>query len=269
MESIFNLKNKKGIIFGIANEKSIAWGIADKLKDLGAELAFSYVNESIKKRVIPLAEKCNSSMVYECDVTNDESIDIFFNQISKEWGSLDFIVHSIAFSDKNELKGGYIDTSRENFINTMNVSCYSLTALCQRARLLMKNGGQILTLSYVGAERVMPHYNIMGIAKSALEASVKYLAEDLGKENIRVNAISAGPIKTLAASGISDFRYILKWNEYNSPLRRSTSIEEVGKNSLYLLSNLSSGVTGEIIHVDCGYNIVGMKAVDAPDITVE
>ncbi len=269
MESIFNLKNKKGIIFGIANEKSIAWGIADKLKDLGAELAFSYVNESIKKRVIPLAEKCNSSMVYECDVTNDESIDIFFNQISKEWGSLDFIVHSIAFSDKNELKGGYIDTSRENFINTMNVSCYSLTALCQRARLLMKSGGQILTLSYVGAERVMPHYNIMGIAKSALETSVKYLAEDLGKENIRVNAISAGPIKTLAASGISDFRYILKWNEYNSPLRRSTSIEEVGKNSLYLLSNLSSGVTGEIIHVDCGYNIVGMKAVDAPDITVE
>lgn len=269
MESIFNLKNKKGIIFGIANEKSIAWGIADKLKDLGAELAFSYVNESIKKRVIPLAEKCHSSMVYECDVTNDKSIDNFFNQISKEWGSLDFIVHSIAFSDKNELKGGYIDTSRENFINTMNVSCYSLTALCQRSRLLMKNGGQILTLSYVGAERVMPHYNIMGIAKSALETSVKYLAEDLGKENIRVNAISAGPIKTLAASGISDFRYILKWNEYNSPLRRSTSIEEVGKNSLYLLSNLSSGVTGEIIHVDCGYNIVGMKAVDAPDITVE
>ena len=208
-------------------------------------------------------------MVYECDVTNDESIDNFFNKISKEWGSLDFIVHSIAFSDKNELKGGYVDTSRENFINTMNVSCYSLTALCQRARLLMKNGGQILTLSYVGAERVMPHYNIMGIAKSALETSVKYLAEDLGKENIRVNAISAGPIKTLAASGISDFRYILKWNEYNSPLRRSTSIEEVGKNSLYLLSNLSSGVTGEIIHVDCGYNIVGMKAVDAPDITVE
>ena len=269
MESILNLKNKKGIIFGIANEKSIAWGIADKLKDLGAELAFSYVNESIKKRVIPLAEKCNSSMVYECDVTNDESIDNFFNKISKEWGSLDFIVHSIAFSDKNELKGGYVDTSRENFINTMNVSCYSLTALCQRARLLMKNGGQILTLSYVGAERVMPHYNIMGIAKSALETSVKYLAEDLGKENIRVNAISAGPIKTLAASGISDFRYILKWNEYNSPLRRSTSIEEVGKNSLYLLSNLSSGVTGEIIHVDCGYNIVGMKAVDAPHITVE
>ena len=269
MESILNLKNKKGIIFGIANEKSIAWGIADKLKDLGAELAFSYVNESIKKRVIPLAEKCNSSMVYECDVTNDESIDNFFNKISKEWGSLDFIVHSIAFSDKNELKGGYVDTSRENFINTMNVSCYSLTALCQRARLLMKNGGQILTLSYVGAERVMPHYNIMGIAKSALETSVKYLAEDLGTENIRVNAISAGPIKTLAASGISDFRYILKWNEYNSPLRRSTSIEEVGKNSLYLLSNLSSGVTGEIIHVDCGYNIVGMKAVDAPDITVE
>lgn len=269
MASIFNLNGKKGIILGIANDKSIAWGIADQLSILGAELAFSYVNESIKKRVVPLAEKCNSTMVFECDVTNDQSIDDFFNKISKVWNSFDFLVHSIAFSDKNELKGGYIDTSRKNFINTMNVSCYSFTAVCQRASKLMKKGGQILTLSYLGAERVMPHYNVMGVAKSALETSVKYLAEDLGKENIRVNAISAGPIKTLAASGISDFRYILKWNEYNSPLRRSTSIEEVGKNSIYLLSELSSGVTGEVVHVDCGYHIVGMKAVDAPDISVE
>ena len=227
------------------------------------------VNESIKKRVIPLAKNCNSEMVFECDVKNDESINKFFSEISKKWSSIDFVVHSIAFSDKNELKGGYIETSRENFINTLNVSCYSFTAICQRARRLMNQGGQILTLSYLGAERVMPHYNVMGIAKSALETSVKYLAEDLGKENIRVNAISAGPIKTLAASGISDFRYILKWNEYNSPLRRSTTIQEVGKNASYLLSDLSSGVTGEVVHVDCGYHIVGMKAVDAPDISVE
>ena len=236
---------------------------------MGAELAFSYANDSIKKRVIPLAEKCNSKLFYECDVTSDNSIDNFFKSISNKWDSCDFLVHSVAFSDKNELKGEYIQTSRENFSNTMNVSCYSLTALCKKVRSLMKNGGQILTLSYLGAERVMPHYNIMGVAKSALETSVKYLAEDLGKENIRVNGISAGPIKTLAASGISDFRYILKWNEYNSPLRRSTTIEEVGKNSIYLLSDMSSGVTGEIIHVDCGYHIVGMKAVDAPDISVD
>ena len=269
MTSIFNLKGKKGIILGIANEKSIAWGIANELSKLGANLAFSFVNESIKKRVEPLAKKCNSSMIYECDVSDDQSIKKFFSDISNEWESFDFFVHSIAFSDKNELKGEFIDTSRENFINTLNVSCYSLTALCQQARKYMTNGGQILTLSYLGAERVMPHYNVMGVAKSALETSVKYLAEDLGKENIRINAISAGPIKTLAASGISDFRYILKWNEYNSPLRRSTTIEEVGKNSVYLLSDLSSGVTGEVVHVDCGYHVVGMKAVDAPDITVE
>ena len=269
MTSIFNLEGKRGIILGIANEKSIAWGIANELTKLGANLAFSYVNESIKKRVEPLAKKCNSSMVYECDVSDDVSIKKFFSDISNEWKSFDFFVHSIAFSDKNELKGGFIDTSRENFINTLNVSCYSLTALCQQARRYMTNGGQILTLSYLGAERVMPHYNVMGVAKSALETSVKYLAEDLGKEGIRINAISAGPIKTLAASGISDFRYILKWNEYNSPLRRSTTIEEVGKNSVYLLSDLSSGVTGEVVHVDCGYHVVGMKAVDAPDITVE
>ena len=269
MDSIINLKDKKGVILGIANEKSIAWGIAEKLQECGAKLAFSYVNDSIKKRVIPLAEKCNSNLIFECDVQSDESIDNFFLNIAKEWNTIDFLVHSVAFSDKNELKGSYLNTSRDNFLNTLNVSCYSFTALCQRVSSLMNNGGQILTLSYLGAERVMPHYNVMGVAKSALETSVKYLAEDLGKKNIRVNAISAGPIKTLAASGISDFRYILKWNEYNSPLRRSTNIEEVGKNSIYLLSDLSSGVTGEVVHVDCGYHIVGMKAVDAPDITVE
>ncbi len=269
MASIINLNEKKGIILGIANDKSIAWGIADQLNQLGANLAFSYVNDSIKKRVIPLAKNCNSEMVFECDVKDDKSIDNFFSEVSKKWSSIDFVVHSIAFSDKNELKGGYIETTRENFINTLDVSCYSFTAVCQRARKFMNNGGQILTLSYLGAERVMPHYNVMGIAKSALETSVKYLAEDLGKDNIRVNAISAGPIKTLAASGISDFRYILKWNEYNSPLRRSTTIQEVGKNASYLLSDLSSGVTGEVVHVDCGYHVVGMKAVDAPDISVE
>ena len=269
MDSIVNLKGKKGIILGIANDRSIAWGIAQKLSEYGAELAFSYVNDSIKKRVVPLAEKCKSQIVIECDVSSDSSVDNFFEKIKVNWESFDFLVHSIAFSDKDQLKGDYVNTSRENFIKTLDVSCYSFTSLCQRAQKVMKNGGQILTLSYLGAERVMPHYNVMGIAKAALETSVKYLAVDLGKKNIRVNAISAGPIKTLAASGISDFRYILKWNEYNSPLRRITSIEEVGKNSVYLLSDLSSGVTGEVIHVDCGYHVVGMKSVDAPDITVE
>ena len=239
------------------------------LTNVEQKLAFSYVNESIKKRLKPLAEKCDSDLIFECDVENDRSIDNFFTNIKKHWSSCDFLVHSVAFSDKNELKGCYVDTTRENFLKTLNVSCFSFTALCQRVSSLMVQGGQILTLSYLGAERVMPHYNVMGIAKSALETSVKYLAEDLGKKKIRVNAISAGPIKTLAASGISDFRYILKWNEYNSPLRRSTNIEEVGKNSIYLLSDLSSGVTGEVVHVDCGYHVVGMKAVDAPDITVE
>ncbi len=269
MNSFINLKGKKGLILGIANEKSIAWGIAKKINACGAELGFSYVNDSIKKRVEPLAQQCNSNIVLECDVTSDESIDKFFDDLSKTWDSFDFLVHSIAFSNKNELKGEYVDTSRSNFINTLDVSCYSFTALCQRAKKYMKSGGQILTLSYLGAERVMPHYNVMGIAKAALETSVKYIAVDLGKKNIRVNAISAGPIKTLAASGISDFRYILKWNEYNSPLRRVTSIDEVGNNSIYLLSDLSSGVTGEVIHVDCGYHVVGMKSVDAPDITVD
>jgi len=267
-KSIINLKGKKGIIMGVANERSVAWGIASALSNSGAELAFSYVNESIKKRVVPLAEKCNSSLVFQCDVGSDKSIKEFFNKISGSWADFDFLVHSIAFSDKNELKGEYIDTSRENFVNTLNISCYSLTILSKEASRLMKNGGQILTLSYLGAERVMPHYNVMGIAKSALETSVKYLASDLGKLNIRINSISAGPIKTLASSGISDFKYILKWNEYNSPMKRITDIDEVGKNALYLLSDLSSGVTGENIHVDCGYHVVGMKAVDAPDISV-
>ena len=269
MDSLIKLNGKKGIILGIANEKSIAWGIAERLSQCGADLAFSYVNDSIKKRVLPLAEKCTSKIVLECDVTSDSSIDNFFKELSMIWESFDFLVHSIAFSDKNQLKGDYVNTSRDNFIKTLDVSCYSFTALCQRAQNFMKSGGQILTLSYLGAERVMPHYNVMGIAKAALETSVKYMAVDLGKKNIRVNAISAGPIKTLAASGISDFRYILKWNEYNSPLKRVTSIDEVGKNSVYLLSDLSSGVTGEVVHVDCGYHVVGMKSVDAPDITVE
>ncbi len=267
-KSILNLKGKRGIIMGVANERSVAWGIASALSNSGADLAFSYVNDSIKKRVIPLSEKCNSKLVFECDVTSDNSIKDFFNKISNSWTDFDFLVHSIAFSDKNELKGEYINTSRENFINTLNVSCYSFTIVSREASKLMKNGGQILTLSYLGAERVMPHYNVMGIAKSALETSVKYLASDLGKLNIRVNSISAGPIKTLASSGISDFKYILKWNEYNSPMKRITNIDEVGKNALYLLSDLSSGVTGENIHVDCGYHVVGMKAVDAPDISV-
>ena len=267
--SVLNLKGKKGVIVGIANDKSLAWGIASALSKQGAQLAFSFVNDSIKKRVIPLAKECSSEMVFECDVLTDVSIKSFFKLLSNHWDKIDFLVHSVAYSDKNELKGSYLDTSRENFLNTLNISCFSFTALAKEASLMMKEGGSLLTLSYLGAERVIPHYNVMGIAKSALETSVKYLANDLGKKNIRVNAISAGPIKTLAASGISDFRYILKWNEFNSPLKRTTNIEEVGKNSIYLLSDLSSGVTGEIIHVDCGYHVVGMKAVDAPDITKE
>ena len=267
--SVLNLKGKKGVIVGIANDKSLAWGIASALSEQGAELAFSFVNDSIKKRVIPLAKECNSELVFECDVLKDDSIKSFFKSLSNCWDKIDFLVHSVAYSDKNELKGSYLDTSRENFLNTLNISCFSFTALAKESSFMMNDGGSLLTLSYLGAERVIPHYNVMGIAKSALETSVKYLANDLGKKNIRVNAISAGPIKTLAASGISDFRYILKWNEFNAPLKRTTTIEEVGKNSIYLLSDLSSGVTGEIIHVDCGYHVVGMKAVDAPDIVKE
>ena len=264
------LKGKKGLIMGVANNRSIAWGIAKACSNNGADIILTYQGEAIKKRVIPLAEELSSAKVLECDVTDEKTIDDMFENIKNEWETIDFLVHAIAFSDKDELKGRYIETSKENFINTMNVSCYSLTSVAKKAEKLMSKGGSILTLTYYGSEKVMPHYNVMGVAKSALETSVKYLAKDLGKENIRVNAISAGPIKTLAASGIGDFRYILKWNEYNSPLKRTVSIEEVGNAAVYLVSDLSSGVTGEVHHVDSGYNIVGMKAEDAPDIsTVE
>ena len=268
MSDITNIKGKTGVIMGIANDRSIAWGIASVLSKQGANLIFSYPNESIKKRVEPLAGKCNSKDFFLCDVSNENDIKSFFDTVSSEFGSIDFLVHSIAFSDKDELKGEYVETSKENFLKTMDISCYSFTSVCKYASKIMTNGGNILTLSYYGAEKVMPHYNVMGIAKSALETSVKYIATDLGKKNIRVNAISAGPIKTLASSGISDFKYILKWNEYNAPLKRTITIEEVGMNAIYLLSDLSAGVTGEIVHVDCGYHVVGMKAVDAPDISV-
>ncbi|MDD9879078.1 MAG: enoyl-ACP reductase FabI [Magnetovibrio sp.] len=262
------MAGKKGLIMGVANDRSIAWGIAKAAHAHGADLAFTFQGEALQKRVLPLAESIGSDLVLPCDVTDDASMDAVFAEISKRWGQLDFLVHAIAYSDKEELKGQYIDTSAENFQQTMNVSCYSFTAICQRARPLMKEGGSLLTLTYFGAERVMPHYNVMGVAKAALEASVRYLAEDVGKDGIRVNALSAGPMKTLAASGIGDFRYILKWNEYNSPLRRNVSLDDIGGAGLYLLSDLSSGVTGETHHVDCGYNVVGMKAVDAPDISV-
>lgn len=260
------LKGKKGLIMGVANDKSIAWGIAKVVHENGAELAYTYQGDILKKRVTPLAEKTNSSLILECDVTQEESIKKVFETIKEKWGKLDFVVHSIAFSDKNELKGQYIDVTRENFLNTMNISCYSFSAITKHAVPLMKDGGSILTMSYYGAQKVIPHYNVMGVAKSALETSVQYLAADLGPQNIRVNAISAGPIKTLAASGIGDFRYILKWNEDNSPLRRTVTTEEVGKSALYLLSSLSSGVTGQTLYVDSGYNVIGMKAVDTPDI---
>ena len=262
------MAGKKGLIMGVANDRSIAWAIAKTAHTHGAELAFTYQGDALKKRVEPLAASVGSHIVLPCDVTDAASMDAVFTSVGERWGELDFVVHAIAYSDKEELKGGYIETSPENFQKTMNISCYSFTAICQRARPLMSNGGSLLTLTYFGAERVMPHYNVMGVAKAALEASVRYLAEDLGKHNIRVNAMSAGPMKTLAASGIGDFRYILKWNEYNSPLRRNVTTDDIGGAGLYLLSNLSSGVTGETHHVDCGYNIVGMKAVDAPDISV-
>lgn len=262
------MKGKRGLIMGVANDKSIAWGISKAVADQGAELAFTYQGEALLKRVTPLAASVGSDTVLECDVTNVESMDKVFAEIEKKWGGLDFVVHAIAFSDKNELKGKYVDTSLNNFLNSMNISVYSFTAVCQRAAKLMKNGGSLLTLTYYGAEKVMPHYNVMGVAKAALEASVRYLAVDLGGDNIRVNAISAGPIKTLAASGIGDFRYILKWNEYNAPLKRNTTIEDVGGSGVYLLSDLGKGTTGEILHVDSGYHVVGMKSVDAPDISV-
>ena len=262
------LAGKRGLIMGLANDKSIAWGIAKACADAGAEMCFSYQGEALKKRVAPLAAQCGSEFVVECDVTDMNSVDAVFAEIEKRWGKIDFLVHAIGFSDKAELRGRYVDTSRDNFNMTMDISVYSFTAVAQRAEKLMTDGGSMLTMTYYGAEQVMPHYNVMGVAKAALEASVMYLAEDLGKKNIRVNAISAGPIKTLAASGIGDFRYILKWNELNSPLRRTVTIDDVGKSALYLLSDLSSGVTGENLHVDSGYHVVGMKAVDAPDIDV-
>ena len=262
------MAGKRGLIMGLANDKSIAWGIAKALAEQGAELAFSYQGEALKKRVEPLAAQLGSSLLAECDVADEASVDALFSKIGESWNSLDFIVHAIGFSDKNELRGRYVDTSRDNFLMTMDISVYSFTSVARRAAAMMKNGGSMVTLTYYGAERVMPHYNVMGVAKAALEASVRYLAEDLGKDGIRVNAISAGPIKTLAASGIGDFRYIMKWNELNSPLRRNVTQDEVGKSALYLLSDLGSGVTGETHHVDAGYHIVGMKAVDAPDISV-
>jgi enoyl-[acyl-carrier protein] reductase I len=262
------MAGKRGIVFGVANNRSIAWGITKACYDQGAEIALTYQGDAIKKRVEPLAAEIGSKLVLPCDVTDEGSVEAVFKALGDSWGSIDFLVHAVAFSDKEELDGRYVDTSKDNFTQTLLVSCYSFTALAKRAERLMPNGGSLLTLSYYGAEKVMPHYNVMGVAKAALEASVRYLAADLGKENIRVNAISAGPIKTLAASGIADFRYILKWNEYNSPLRRTVSIEDVGGGALYLLSDLGRGVTGEILHIDAGYHVVGMKNEDAPDISV-
>jgi enoyl-[acyl-carrier protein] reductase I len=263
------MKGKRGLIMGVANDRSIAWGIAQALHAAGAELAFSYQGETFKKRVVPLTAPLQPAALVDCDVTDPASLDAAFAELGKVWDSLDFVVHAVAFSDKEQLKGRFVDTTADNFAMTMNISCYSLTAVAQRAEKLMKNGGSLLTLTYYGAEKVMPHYNVMGVAKAALEASVRYLAEDLGKQAIRVNAISAGPIKTLAASGIGDFRLILKWNEYNAPLRRTVTTGEVGNAALFLLSDLGTAVTGECVHVDAGYHVVGMKAEDAPDIAVK
>ncbi|HIJ44491.1 MAG: enoyl-ACP reductase FabI [Rhodospirillales bacterium] len=261
------LAGKKGLITGVANERSIAWGIAKAAYAQGAQLAFTHQGGSLEKRVAPLAEQLGSDIVLHCDVTDASSIDSVFETIATSWGKLDFLVHAIAYSDKEELKGKYINTTSANFLKTLNISCYSFTALCQRAASLMPDGGSLITLTYAGSQKVTPHYNVMGVAKAALEASVRYLAEDLGARNIRVNALSAGPMKTLASSGIGDFRYILKWNELNSPLRRNVSLGDIGGAGVYLLSDLSSGVTGETHYVDCGYHVVGMKAVDAPDIS--
>jgi enoyl-[acyl-carrier protein] reductase I len=260
------MQGKRGLIMGLANDRSLAWGISKALAAHGAELAFAYQGEALEKRVRPLAEQLGADFLVECDVADMDNLDRAFDTLRERWETIDFVVHAIGFSDKNELRGKFVDTSLDNFLLTMNISAYSFVAVTRRARAMMPNGGSVLTLSYYGAEKVVPHYNVMGLAKAALETSVKYLAMDLGPENIRVNAISAGPIKTLAASGIGDFRYILKWNEYNSPLRRNVTIEDVGGAALYLLSDLASGVTGEIHHVDAGYNVIGMKAEDAPDI---
>lgn len=262
------MAGKRGLIMGVANKRSIAWGIARACADQGAELALTYQGEALQRRVEPLAGELGAIVAGHCDVTEEETIDAVFETLAQQWGRLDFLVHAIAFSDKDELTGRYVDTSRENFRRSMDISVYSLTSIAQRAEKLMPDGGSILTLTYYGAEKVMPHYNVMGVAKAALEASVRYLAVDMGGNNIRVNAISAGPIKTLAASGIGDFRYILKWNEYNSPLKRTVTIEEVGESAAFLLSDMARGITGEVLHVDSGYHTVGMKAVDAPDISV-
>ncbi len=262
------MAGKRGLIMGVANNMSIAWGISKSLAEHGAELAFTFQGDALKKRVEPLAASVGSTLVIPCDVSSETSVEETFKTLKKHWDKIDFVVHAIGFSDKDELKGKYINTSRKNFLNSMDISCYSFTEIARHAVPMMTDGGSLLTLSYYGAEKVMPHYNVMGLVKAALEASVRYLAVDLGGDNIRVNGISAGPIKTLAASGIGDFRYILKWNQYNAPLKRNTTIEDVGKSALYLLSDLSSGVTGEILHVDSGYHVVGMKAVDAPDISV-
>jgi enoyl-[acyl-carrier protein] reductase I len=262
------MAGKRGVVFGVANNRSIAWGITKSVTQQGAEVALTYQGEALKKRVEPLAAEAGSKLVLPCDVTDGSSVDAVFEALKKEWGTIDFLVHAVAFSDKDQLDGRYVDTTEDNFTKTLLISCYSFTALAKRAEALMPNGGSLLTLTYYGAGKVMPHYNVMGVAKAALEASVHYLAADLGKNNIRVNAISAGPIKTLAASGIADFRYILKWNEYNSPLRRIVTIEDVGGGGLYLLSDLSNGVTGEVLHIDAGYHVVGMKNEDAPDISV-
>ena len=262
------LAGKRGLVMGVANNRSIAWGIAKAAHAAGAKLAFTFQGDALEKRVRPLAAELDAEVVGHCDVTDAASIDAVFENVRKLWGEIDFIVHCIAFSDKDELTGRYIETTQQNFTNSLLISCYSFTAVAQRAEKLMVNGGSMLTLTYYGAEKWMPHYNVMGVAKAALEASVRYLAADLGEKNIRVNAISAGPIKTLAASGIGDFRYILRWNEYNAPLRRTVTTEEVGESAVYLLSNMSRGVTGEILHVDAGYHVVGMKNPAAPDISV-
>lgn len=260
------MRGKRGLIMGLANDKSLAWGIAQSVAAQGAELAFTYQGDALLKRVKPLGESLGADVFIPCDVTEESAIAKVFEQLQNKWGGLDFVVHAIGFSDKNELKGKYVDTSLDNFLLTMHISCYSFTSVCKYAAPLMNKGGSLLTLTYYGAEKVMPHYNVMGVAKSALETSVQYLAADLGEDNIRVNALSAGPVKTLAASGIGDFRYILKWNELNSPLRRNTTLQDVGGAGLFLLSDLSSGTTGENLHVDSGYHVVGMKNPNAPDI---
>jgi enoyl-[acyl-carrier protein] reductase I len=262
------MNGKRGLVMGVANDHSIAWGIAQSLSAHGAEIAFTYQGDAQKKRLTPLASSIGSGLVMPADVESDEQLDAVFDTLKKHWGAIDFLVHSLAFSDRDELKGRYVDTSRANFARSLDISCYSFTAVAQRAARLMPHGGSLVTLSYLGAQRVMPSYNVMGVAKAALEASVRYLAEDLGKKNIRVNALSAGPIRTLAASGIGDFRYMLKWNEYNAPLRRTVTTAEVGDAAMFLLSDLARGITGEVMHVDSGYHVVGMKAEDAPDIAV-